>query len=1057
MKYGGEQVPCNLKKLTHLILGEATGGKYEAAKKQSNIRIVREAWIHDSVKCGYALIEYDYLFDPATGSPPKKFDFTRFTDVLLSSAEPLRSSSQTSQIHSQSTGQYSVQLNSRVSSQIVTPAATQAPYSNQPSNQLIAETADSERSQKENAQRLHNETVRTQEGCMKPPQPTGKQTYCVKSKSELAKSDNESANPPRRTAFSVLTSSSQRQRPGGPVNVDEELGKLVGQLAGCRSSTFDGCDFHINESIPASTRTLLKRCITLQNGTISASLRQSVSHVIVREELPESERKKLNDELDRFDHTINQVSVKWIIQCSKSSKLQPTIDLNLLSQSSQDQSALNSSITAGRSHLDVANESQSRQSQRPLGRLKKATLGQPVSQALPIREVVPPTRTDDDIFNDYSQDYTEQPANCTAISSQPMDSSRAFSQPQTTADQQRPPCALDLELMSREEKPLYKCVITISSYSVALKEELTKIAQRLGATCQLEFVKNDKPAEEKRRNTHLVCEEASGKKYDRALKWGVHCVNQQWLRKCEELVQRVDEREYPPAQPTDGNTKETSPASSVPSSTTNSASNSQASEMRTNKQSNASQTGSSVRPSTSAINTPIDTAIDSAIDTAIDTAIDRAVDTFAKPLESTLSQGDVMSRFGELRTILNGKSGSTAQSSTLNEHRQTSDLTARTSATEKRHMNQRTNDDSIGEVTSPTGKQQIDILSDDHFNDNPKQHVPIGWNEQRLERFGGGGGGINQTVLSAPVNSTTSVTMLAQRRSEVYSDESMVRNRLIEPDISTFTIREDTPVTQVAFHFSGYSTEEKQAFARELSKIGIKVIHDNSLNFDYLITKENTLIKNELFFVSVATGKWICHPDFYKRTLELGKPPNPVDYEWGSNPEYLRRLDSKFVQLAKACRYWRLKVAETKQFAFHNQRHVVISKSARNYASIIQNGGGKAVAIELDACSREAYDEQLKDVYRKLKNGSLQAEYLLVNIRKKEREQLDLGSLVRPIEAMKVKCLMIDYLSLYLVSGPNLQMQNVLINPETAPPTNLKRMNNSDGSESNPNSKMIKR
>ena len=233
----------------------------------------------------------------------------------------------------------------------------------------------------------------------------------------------------------------------------------------------------------------------------------------------------------------------------------------------------------------------------------------------------------------------------------------------------------------------------------------------------------------------------------------------------------------------------------------------------------------------------------------------------------------------------------------------------------------------------------------------------------------------------------------------------------------------------IVFCFVGYSSQERQTFANELAKIGIKVDQDGH-RFDYLITCENKLTKNALLFASIAKGRWICHPDFYRQTLNLGAPPNPEQFEWGSNEQYLHQLEPKFVNLARACRYWRIKVAETGQFAFHNQSHVIVSVGCDNYANILKSGGGLVVAaVELASKSKESYEGALTKLYDMLKDGTLYAQYVLINLRRKDRLRLcSLATIQRIEEDLKVKCLAIDYLSLFLVEADNLDMNNLLLN-----------------------------
>lgn len=296
--------------------------------------------------------------------------------------------------------------------------------------------------------------------------------------------------------------------------------------------------------------------------------------------------------------------------------------------------------------------------------------------------------------------------------------------------------------------------------------------------------------------------------------------------------------------------------------------------------------------------------------------------------------------------------------------------------------------------------------------------------------------------LNANLNATVLVdeleTISNETKSELIKQNNNINHQLLGLPVRIIEVgREGQPTAgrpsenaSIVFCFVGYSPQEKQTFTVELAKIGIKVCQDGH-EFDYLITNKKRLIKTALLFVSIAKGRWICHPDFYYQTLKLGAPPDPEQYEWGSNEQHLNQLEPRLVPLAKACRYWRLKVAETGQFAFHDQSHVVVSMSADNYASILQNGGGLVAAVDLESESKESYASALTKLYEMLKDGTLYVQYVLINVKRRDRARLcDLATIQRIEEDLKVKCLAIDYLSLYLVHPDQLDLDRLLLNPK---------------------------
>lgn len=294
---------------------------------------------------------------------------------------------------------------------------------------------------------------------------------------------------------------------------------------------------------------------------------------------------------------------------------------------------------------------------------------------------------------------------------------------------------------------------------------------------------------------------------------------------------------------------------------------------------------------------------------------------------------------------------------------------------------------------------------------------------------------LNTAILKDEMDAVSSETKseLIKRNNNMNHQLLSLPVKVIDVGGESQTTTDERPLAKenVVFCFVGYSSQEKLTFAKKLAEIGIKVDLDGH-EYDYLITCEDKLTKCAALFVAIAKGRWVCHPEFYRQTLSLGAPPDPEQFEWGSNEQYLHQLEPRYVPLARSCRYWRLKVAETGQFAFHNQSHVIVSVGAENYASILSNGGGLVVStVELASKSKESYKNALTKLFEMLKDGTLFAEYVLINVKRKDCPRLcDLGPIQRIEEELKVKCLAIDYLSLFLVEANKLNINNLLLNPK---------------------------
>ena len=90
------------------------------------------------------------------------------------------------------------------------------------------------------------------------------------------------------------------------------------------------------------------------------------------------------------------------------------------------------------------------------------------------------------------------------------------------------------------------CVVSFSGIQGRLRELLDHLIVYLGGRPQETFSR--KQVEEKNicRSTHIVCAKPEGKKYEKALEWGVPAINPGWVIACATLINRPNEADYPP-------------------------------------------------------------------------------------------------------------------------------------------------------------------------------------------------------------------------------------------------------------------------------------------------------------------------------------------------------------------------------------------------------------------------------------------------------------------------------------------------------------------------------
>nr|XP_029713990.1 DNA topoisomerase 2-binding protein 1-like [Aedes albopictus]XP_029713991.1 DNA topoisomerase 2-binding protein 1-like [Aedes albopictus] len=87
-----------------------------------------------------------------------------------------------------------------------------------------------------------------------------------------------------------------------------------------------------------------------------------------------------------------------------------------------------------------------------------------------------------------------------------------------------------------DPKPLEDEVLVISTYSGAERNYLIALGGTLGAKVEDRLVRKTAPI--------VICKEASGAKYDAAIKWDLTVVNAEWLRECYKQKSRVNEQPF---------------------------------------------------------------------------------------------------------------------------------------------------------------------------------------------------------------------------------------------------------------------------------------------------------------------------------------------------------------------------------------------------------------------------------------------------------------------------------------------------------------------------------
>jgi hypothetical protein len=98
----------------------------------------------------------------------------------------------------------------------------------------------------------------------------------------------------------------------------------------------------------------------------------------------------------------------------------------------------------------------------------------------------------------------------------------------------------------RDRRILAEYTISFSGIQGRIRELLDNLIVQLGGRPQETFSR--KLMEEKNvyRSTHLVCAKKEGRKYEKALEWGVPAVSAEWVIACATSSTRPNEEDFPP-------------------------------------------------------------------------------------------------------------------------------------------------------------------------------------------------------------------------------------------------------------------------------------------------------------------------------------------------------------------------------------------------------------------------------------------------------------------------------------------------------------------------------
>ncbi|GFR12558.1 DNA topoisomerase 2-binding protein 1-A [Trichonephila clavata] len=214
------------------------------------------------------------------------------------------------------------------------------------------------------------------------------------------------------------------------------------------------------------------------------------------------------------------------------------------------------------------------------------------------------------------------------------------------------------------------------------------------------------------------------------------------------------------------------------------------------------------------------------------------------------------------------------------------------------------------------------------------------------------------------------------------------------------------------FMFTNIPEPKKMKFVEIIKTLGGEVSDEKAFDISstHLILEKP--IKNEKLLSSIASGKWVLHPQYFTACEEQMKFVPEEDFEWGGpfTEEFLQNLPNSCKKMAYCPFRWRVKlnIQTSLKGAFNDWVVLVIADDKAKqltYTKILEAGGAEVLSSEMSNHDLERLS------------------YVIVDMKKRSLSQIDLS----PYISNKIKCVKPEYLAFFLIEDPAPDIENFII------------------------------
>ncbi|KAH1009030.1 hypothetical protein HUJ04_001459 [Dendroctonus ponderosae] len=465
-------------------------------------------------------------------------------------------------------------------------------------------------------------------------------------------------------------------------------------------------------------------------------------------------------------------------------------------------------------------------------------------------------------------------------------------------------------------QPLKDCVVTLSGYVDMERDFLGTLIEALGGIFQELLCRKARPEKNIMMSTHLVSAEASGKKYEGALKWNLPVVTKDWLLECLKTGINVPLQEF-----LIGKSK------SVVKPETDEGQCSKFCAPGNTESTPVKIPNKLVTPINKILKDPFNDRVMSTPSTAWSPKTpETPIGQFIRPNPSPGLRKEMQRYVNSFPDFVPPK---------------------RRNSTPLSELKRRLIDKVLGREEYAL-QDDARLMTDKEETQEPESEHPVDQqpnvecNETAVHQK------LQELHLRVMASGSSSATKRSSRTFEsVVNVPGIVKtNTEIQSQVCTvgWDFGEEKAQNSVkkVFLLSGIEATKRSHLANDLKKLGglISEMGAYDPSCTHLVCGKPG--RNEKTLACMAAGKWIIHTSYVDNCIAAGHFLDEEEYEFG-NPK--ARVNIQFEDKASCIPFWRKEIKRRGYGAFSDLRAIVVAGNREPIVNVIEAGGGVVVSV----------------------------------------------------------------------------------------------------------------